>query len=228
MLENVSVLIPYKPDNGQRDTVFEFVKKFYAQLMPQVELCIGSSNSKLFSRSQAINAAAKQATRDIFVIADSDIIYNPEMLIQAIEHVKQYAWVVPYTEVIDLNRDVTENLLKSEVTWPINGEGEPRKWVNTGGINVIPRKNFQKVRGFDERFIGWGREDDAFTIAMNTICGPFYRMPTSIYHLWHEKVGAVGNPNIQNNNKLLLRYKKWQNNRKAMLRLVKESGHNLA
>jgi predicted glycosyltransferase involved in capsule biosynthesis len=227
MLENVSVLIPYKPDNGQRDELFKFVKKFYSHLLPQVELCIGSSSNKLFSRSQAINAAAKQATRNIFIIADSDIIFDPNILIQAIGHLKEYAWVVPYTKVIDLNRYVTDNLLKSEVIWPIIVEGEPRNWIDTGGINVIPRKNFEKVRGFDERFIGWGREDVAFTIAMNTICGQYYRMPTSIYHLWHEKVGEKGNPNLRNSTKLLLRYKKRRRYRRAMLKLVNERGHNL-
>lgn len=58
-MEKISVLIPYKSDNGPRDEIFKWVLQFYKTLLPEVELCIGQSDSELFSRSQAINNASK-------------------------------------------------------------------------------------------------------------------------------------------------------------------------
>lgn len=57
-----------------------------------------------------------------------------------------------------------------------------------GAINIVLRKYFEKVGGFDERFKGWGGEDDAFMIAMCTLCGSFSRPKgTKIWHLYHPK-----------------------------------------
>ncbi|MFK4998906.1 galactosyltransferase-related protein [Bacillus sp. N9] len=56
-----------------------------------------------------------------------------------------------------------------------------------GGINVVPRKHFETVGGFDERFVGWGGEDDAFAASLNTLCGYVKRLDATIYHLWHKR-----------------------------------------
>ncbi|QCK82219.1 hypothetical protein E5Z46_08125 [Geobacillus kaustophilus NBRC 102445] len=49
------------------------------------------------------------------------------------------------------------------------------------------------VGGFDERFSAWGGEDDAFSSAVNTLCGHYKRLEHTIYHLWHPVVGYENN-----------------------------------
>ena len=67
--EEVSILIPFKSDGGgYRDKNCAWIKKRYEILMPNAEICIGSSNVEPFSRSASINNAAKSATRNIFII----------------------------------------------------------------------------------------------------------------------------------------------------------------
>jgi hypothetical protein len=61
MLNSVSILIPHKPDYGIRDDLFKWIKTFYKNVMPEVELCIGECQGELFNRSQAINIAAKKS-----------------------------------------------------------------------------------------------------------------------------------------------------------------------
>lgn len=224
MFKKVSILIPYQPDHGHRDILFNWVWKFYKMHMPDAELCTGKSRSKLFSRSQAINDAAKKAKGDIFVIVDGDIIYDPEIIVQSIKALDKSAWVVPYSKFINLSEQQTQELLKANPKCPTNIEGPARKYNSVGGINVVPRKNFEKVHGFDERFVGWGREDDAFATAMNTLCGKYTRLPRSIYHLWHPRVGTKGNPNIEYNNELLKRYKSEKTSQNIM-KLIHEKGH---
>jgi hypothetical protein len=52
-------------------------------------------------------------------------------------------------------------------------------------MNVMTRSCFEAVGGFDERFIGYGFEDIALALSLETICGPHHRMAGTIYHLWH-------------------------------------------
>ncbi|GHH99571.1 glycosyltransferase family 2 protein [Neobacillus kokaensis] len=234
MLNNVSILIPYKPDGGPRDRLFNWVKTYYETMMPEVELCIGKSLSHPFNRSRAINIAAKQATRDIFVIADGDVFYEPDSLLQAIELLDQHAWVIPYDKWLDLTQSSTENLLihPPQLPLPLDVEySKERKYKNNrlpiSGTIIVTRENFYKVRGFDERFKGWGKEDNAFCAAMNTICGPYYRTKnTFLYHLWHPREGLKTHPNMQNNIKLFNRYAKRTGKIGEMTKLINERGHN--
>ena len=54
-----------------------------------------------------------------------------------------------------------------------------------GGVNILPRQHFERVAGFDERFQGWGGEDDAFAFSLNHLFGLPFRIDATIFHLWH-------------------------------------------
>lgn len=219
MLTNVSILIPYRPDGGHRDRLFDWVTIFYRLMMPEVELCIGLMTSEDFSRSRSINLAAKKATRDIFVIADADILYDPAMIIESIRLLKEYAWVIPHSKIINLTPEKTQELLLAEPRWPfpINIEGYERAQLGHGGINVLPRKHFNTVGGFDERFVGWGGEDDAFAASMNCLCGWHTRTDYTVYHMDHP--AQVLGENYEKNIKLMQRYFK---GKEEIERLIKE------
>jgi phosphodiesterase/alkaline phosphatase D-like protein len=84
-MKNISILLPYQPDNGPRDIAFNWIKKYYAVTMPEAELCIGVASGGLFNISQAFNTAAKNATREIFVLAAGDAIYDPAIIDEAVK-----------------------------------------------------------------------------------------------------------------------------------------------
>lgn len=229
MFSNVSILFAYQPDNGPRDSAFEWIQRYYKTTLPNVELCIGISESKLFNRSQGLNSAAKQATRDIFVICDGDVIVSPASISDAISCLKKYPWVIPFhhRKILNLSQKNTKKLLKSKPQWPLeikikDFEVETRDKNFAGKLNVITRDNYFKVGGFDERFVGYGWEDNAFAYALTTICGLPKRLDWNIYHLWHPPVPSKGNPVWEKNKILGLQYKAAVGNQEQMFKLIRE------
>ncbi|WP_082252863.1 glycosyltransferase [Bacillus sp. FJAT-27251] len=226
MFENVSILIPYKPDNGIRDINLNWIKNFYEKIFPNVEICVGFSNDELFNRSKAINLAAQQATREIFVIADGDIFCDPEVIKDSIKHIMEMnaTWVIPFRNIIRISEENSRSLVNKEPTWPL--EVTDFEIIHTpevnylGGLNIITRNHFMAVGGFDERFLGWGGEDDAFSCAVNTLCGHYKRLTHSIYHLWHPVVGYENNPNGENNLNIRELYYEANNNKVQMKQVI--------
>jgi predicted glycosyltransferase involved in capsule biosynthesis len=225
VLETVSVIIPFQTDHGPRAEAFEWIKRYYSRVMPETELCCGTLNGEEVNKSKAVNLAAKKAARDILVIADADVIYDPEIIVESIRLLNNAAWVVPFTEIYDIEKAVTERLLKTEPRWPIDvniKECTKANWIYdgfAGKVLVIPKRNFEAVGGFDERFIGWGGEDDAFSHAVKTLCGKFVNADRSIYHLWHPK---PTNPNYSANIALYNRYLRASGNKEEMIKLINE------
>ncbi|MEH7384970.1 galactosyltransferase-related protein [Bacillus sp. JJ1521] len=227
MYKDVSLLIPFKSDGSVRDANFNWIRKYYNNLCPKVEICIGINTENPFNRSKAINIAAKQATRDIFVIVDADIFCDPDSIIDSISYLNKYRMVIPYKNLIRISEGDTNELVQTNPTWPLKKELTRTDHVYTedysGGIMIISRSAFMRIGGFDERFVGWGGEDDAFYLAFNTICGQFKRLNHTIYHLWHQPLGYHLNPNGTNNLKLRDIYCKAFKDKKKMKRVLSES-----
>ncbi|MGM0904665.1 MAG: galactosyltransferase-related protein [Bacillota bacterium] len=223
-MKDISILIPFRSDNGPREYAFQWVLKFYQKVLPDAEICIDGCDTHLFSKSQAVNNAAKKATGNTFVIADADMIYNPQCIELSIPLLKNAGWVIPYTQVLDLSKKSTQNLLATEPNWPINMKLEFTKRTprTIGGLNIVSRKNFEAIGGWDERFVGWGGADDAFCFAMDTLCGKHKRLEMQMLHLWHEPLKAKGNPNYQSNYSIMKRYHKAYGNIRLMEQIIRE------
>lgn len=224
VMAKISLIIPYQPDHGRRDFVWSFVYERYQRLMPEVELCIAGDDSKLFSKAKAVNRAAKQATGDIFVIADAEVVFHPGLLDRILSEIHRHPWIIPYTEVYRLTQEASDRLIEEGLPEEIVVEEtdiQSKQWVLGGYMNAMPRSVFEKVGGMDERFEGYGYEDVAFAWSLDTLCGKHYRMEETIYHLWHPWAD-IYHENFRNNYDLYLRYKKAEGDVEAMQRLIAE------
>ncbi|MBR8646032.1 hypothetical protein KEH51_25350 [[Brevibacterium] frigoritolerans] len=85
MLEKVSIIIPFQTDNGPRAEAFKWIKQYYERSMPEAELCLGIIDNDKINKSKAVNLAAKKSNKRNFVIADADIVYDPKLIVKAIE-----------------------------------------------------------------------------------------------------------------------------------------------
>lgn len=174
---------------------------------------------------QAVNLAAKEATRDILLIVDADTVFDPNIILESIKLLRDAAWVIPFTEVYDLPIEITERVLRNKPGWPLNVKLEECQKVNwmydgfAGKVNLIPKRNFEKVGGFDERFVGWGGEDDAFAWSVNTLCGKYVNYDAKVFHFWHP---PAFNPDSSGNDALVARYMFANGNKEEMLKIIRE------
>jgi predicted glycosyltransferase involved in capsule biosynthesis len=192
--------------------------------MPQVEICAGFDSSELFCRSKALNKAARKATGEIFIVIDADVIFNPDLIEKIASAIHLYPWIIPYQKAVLLTKNATHRLIKEGLPAQIRIKKEDieRSYLGKGQLmNVMKRECFEAVYGHDERFKGWGLEDFAFRIALDTIVGQHFSMDGDIYHLWHPRAKR-NHRHASKNKSLYLRYLKAADDVIEMKKLIKE------
>ncbi|MGY4690677.1 glycosyltransferase family 2 protein [Salibacterium sp. K-3] len=227
MSASLSIILPFQTDNGPRERVFQWVRSFYQHQIKHADVCIGESQGSPFCKAAAVNDGADKAGGDVLAIIDSDIICPPAVLQKAVRLLTQHPWVIPYTEVRNLTRPQTDALLKRPSSRPFpvqmrGGSVQDGKQLPYGGINVLLRSCFFQAGGFDERFIGWGGEDDAFACAVDTLCGPHERIPGAVFHLHHPSSKGGRPLHYRRNAKLAHRYCSAYGNTHEMKKILNE------
>lgn len=189
----ISILIPYGADGGWRDRAFDWNIRRWERFYPNAQICVAAPDEVgspgTFNRPQAINRAAREATGDTFIIADADTTFS-----LGFNPVND--WVLPRTYA-KLTQDITETFLAFNPETPLDVWGSEWEGTSWSGLLVIPRATFEVVGGFDERFTGWGHDDIAFGVAVDTLYRPHIRGPYSALHLWHPTpfMDNYGQPN---------------------------------
>lgn len=139
-----------------------------------------------YNRSWAFNVGLKEASTNSIVFGDSDIIMEPNKMIAAIQELKNYEAVNPYSRVIDLTPEEL-NLPISEIfkiDRPGRGDNNNQKVNFSGGIVCLRKDSALRIGGYDESYIGWGCEDNFLTEKIFRFL-KHKQMKANSYHLWH-------------------------------------------
>lgn len=194
----VSVLVPFKPDGGERDRIWNWMRQRWLTTMPGIELVVSDDGNTgaVFNEGKAWNACARAATGEIFVVTESEVAFNASDLQPVIETCYETGgWFVPQTYV-QLSRVQTVNILAFQPEMALTYRLEKfadRTFRNesVSPIWVLPREAYERVGGMDERYEGWGWIDKAFAAAMNTLYEPLERFSGSVFHLHHERTTST-------------------------------------
>jgi hypothetical protein len=191
---SIPVLVPRRSDDGWRDEVWQYLRDVYWSYMPGYRIIEGQHTDGLFNRSKAINDAAQQRFwDDVCVITDADSFVSERQLKDAVDLAKLSGKMVsPFTFVVQLSEDCTCRMVGGQhALYPRNMEVEHvrTKPIETqSNVLVVPRALWDEIGGFDERFVGWGGEDNSFWRAAEIRGGEVLRIPGAAFHLWHKPV----------------------------------------
>jgi len=191
---DVSIVVPLRCESEDRRAIWKWNKSRWESLFPNVELIEADSDDVIFSRSASRNQGVAKASGKVVILADADTVPVREYILSGLDAISHGApWVLPYAEgrYYNFNKETTSSILSFH---PDVDVMEPKVWdhkiTSWSGIVLVDKKNYQK---YDERFIGWGWEDNAFQIMMDKNIGKVVRIDGWVGHLFHKREDATFN-----------------------------------
>lgn len=144
---------------------------------------------KLYNRSFMINECVKRlVTSEYFNIADIDVLF-PKTFLSTVE--KIIANEVEPCRIVYFNNNMGvgnyETYDECKKDFPLNKDHLRSKRGRAGGLGVVHTESFLKINGFEERYIGYGPEDQDFNLRISKI-NKYIELDDeriNTYHLWH-------------------------------------------
>lgn len=175
----VSVLIPFRGD-GQRRVLRDHCRTLWDRLPYEIVESSDGHDGGPFQIARAFNFAKERATGDYLILYGADHIPDPDRIEWAVEQLASHEWCALYAQTGGISRSNTNRILAGRDPYTI-----PPSQVAPFCTAIIGIRRDAWVR-FDERFIGWGGEDTAWRLALETLYGPTPEPSGMLRCLWHE------------------------------------------
>jgi hypothetical protein len=181
-------------------------------------------NSGVYHRTKALNYGMFKATTSCVVSLDTDCIIDPKSLqacfnniskqqaslawpcngyfidtsrvfINANEHDCSQIYSLCYDEFIQI-----KNPTVGQITSAFSIRCTPDSHISKGGIVVFDTEIFTALGGYNEKFIGWGAEDDEIDTRYKMFQQPTYRDAKGVcFHIEHRGATRHSNPFYRQN-----------------------------
>jgi N-terminal domain of galactosyltransferase len=169
-----------------------------------------------FNKSWGFNVGFRLSDRPWFAFGDADVIVG-DALPEALAHLRSgYQAAKPYRRLMDLDADETARVTAGEFDWlparATDAQGREaigEHLVFAGGLFLIARPTFVRVGGWDERFRGWGGEDDAMSYKLERVRAPAVELDRRpALHLHHARPASqtMGQRHYASNRAVLADY----------------------
>lgn len=143
------------------------------------QLTVGS---RPWVKAEPIYRRLRELPPGIVVVSDADVWCDISAAVAAVE--AGAPWAVPHDLLFRLTQEATARLLETdEIDWD-SLEQKPYRGFEGGGILVAHRDTLLDVPP-DQRFVGWGHEDECWALALRELVGESWRGSENLVHLWH-------------------------------------------
>lgn len=200
-------------DDGSSQNILDFI----GELLPKMEFRVKYIYQKDlgFRKTRALNNGVRESEGEILVFCDQDLIFSENHLKNIKKEIKKGIFLMgrPYSATENENKIIINNLEKGKnykesinvipqnYTFSVKRTLKRDKIrrilnkfkLNKRGIRLVGmsyamyKEDYIKVNGYDERYMGWGLEDDDFGNRLLS-CGitgkEFVSEPIQL-HLYH-------------------------------------------
>jgi len=139
-----------------------------------------------YCKSKTINIGVDNlVSSDYFFISDIDLIYPPTF----IDYMSLFTFVKTPVRIIFNNNNIDSFNEKCKTFDDFRKSNIAFKKRVAPGNGLIHLDSFKKVKGFDERFIGYGSEDSEFNYRISKI-NKYFTIDmdeVNTYHNWHKQ-----------------------------------------
>lgn len=213
------VAIPWRPQPA-RVAAHRFVREWWAAVLPDSPVVEVDTDHHPYNLAAARNKGVVEAERlgaDVVVICDADVVFDHHIHVyEAIAGASVDGWVhMPFTNQLYLTADETADLFDGT---PPTRAGH----LGNGCCYITTPSTYWAFGGSDERFSGWGGDDDQLVAAATTLVG-LVRHDGVAYSLHHaDECRDVGSERHRPNSLLAQRYWAAMGNERAMRELIAE------
>ncbi|RBP49173.1 glycosyltransferase family 2 protein [Arenicella xantha] len=146
---------------------------------------IPTDDSTPYSRSWGFNVGATHARAEALIFHDNDMLVPRCYAYEILSRLQQgYDFINLKRFVFYFDQISTNAILAQEDVLPTLGFDSIMQNLEGGGSVGASKRGFNNIGGFDERFLGWGGEDNEFwERAQTQRVWPYTYLP--ILHLWH-------------------------------------------
>jgi glycosyltransferase involved in cell wall biosynthesis len=193
-------------DDGSKDETKKVIEKF--QEKSDIKIIHSWQEDKGFRAAMARNKAVAKSKGKYLIFIDGDMVLDKDFVLDHLEVAKRGIFI--QGSRVLLSKTLTQKILKTkEISFNLFQKGiKNRKnmikskilskvfskyTTSLKGIKTcnfaLFREDFFRVNGFDNRFIGWGREDSEFAARLlnSGIKRKNLKFLAIAYHLWHQE-----------------------------------------
>jgi GT2 family glycosyltransferase len=158
-----------------------------------------------FQRARALNLGSMQARTGYLLWHDNDIVAEPGFYDRALAEAvaERYDYLIPFFRVQYLSDADTRAWLANSAAQPGSVAHALRSGPQaSGGLGLVTRAFVERYGGLDERFRGWGGEDDAWWHKASLLGRAGFSRDSRqvVWHLFHDRCGGLAGAEARSRN----------------------------
>jgi len=162
----LGIVVPWRP-RPTRIQAFSLTVNRLMDQFPDSTIYYADKEEEIFNVSGSRNQGCLSAIKDdcdMLLVVDADTLLSKESVESAIiKAVENDCVCLPYTTYNRLYKQVSTSLIDKEKSYEdLAVYGADSLLEHPGGAYVMSSSTFLLLNGWDQRFVGWGYEDDAF------------------------------------------------------------------